>query len=475
MMGTRVTRGLTSLVAIALALVGLTSISLPARAAGAFCSLTGMVTNTWTGGAGDGLWNTGGNWSRGVPPTMLDKSTGYVCIDAHARVLMAAGESAEIQAIDVAAGTTLYLATGSMLYVWGDPATRPSVFRQGSVVQMRGTLGGQGRYDLEGLMNWTSTTFGAATMTSRRCGVGGTCGAPVTGTLGQLVVNDTGFLDVNDRGVNLVDQYRLKVSGTLRLRNNGYVAADRGTGLELVLKTTTTGRGTLLIANDGGWYEGRTLYGLTALTTVSNGGLIRKSAGTGSSIIDATYTKVGTGAVRVDSGTLALPSGVVQRATVGSSDTYGLGACDTKTYGCAPVADTTAPQGGALTVPASDATGASVLLALDGPGPSGTIGQEMHATATGLTVTTVDPAILQLRYDASILGGKTVSTITVQRQPEGGTIYTTVPACTSTGEPPTGSVSCVDRRGLATSSRMLPDGDALMVVRTTGFSRWVAR
>ena len=182
-------------------------------------------------------------------------------------------------------------------------------------------------------------------MVTRRCamfaeGTTNACSGPVSGVPGTMRVLDTGVLDVNGNsvGVNLMDQYRLEVSGTLLLSGTaGYVAADRGTSLSLIPKAST-GVGQLLIANDGGWYEGRTDYGQTTLSAIVNGGLIRKTAGTGTSVVIGTYSQVGAGAVRVDSGTLSMPDGLVTKVQVAAGRTYAKGACTTASYGCAPVA-----------------------------------------------------------------------------------------------------------------------------------------
>lgn len=459
---------------VATLLTGVVS-SPPAEAAPGFCALTGMQKNTWTGAAGDGLWDTGGNWSLGRAPNFTDGATGYVCINAGSTVTMRAGESAELQAFDVASGTTLKLDTGSVLLVQGSQVTRPSYLRSGTTTLLKGALGGPGRIELLGKMTWASSPTGASTISTRRCGLGGTCGAAVNGQRGLLVVGNRGLIDVTPLGVNLTDEYQLRVHGTVKLRGQGYVSADRGTSLELLPKLNTAGVGTLLITNNGGWYEGRTLYGVTALSTVVNGGLIRKSAGTGTSVVVGTYTRVGTGAIRVDRGTLSMPEGVDHDAIVGASDTYGFGACSTDTFGCQPVADAQSPQTGSISVPSTDGNGAGIELLLDGAGPPGTIGERVYAGASGLEATATNPAVMQLRYDTSVLGGKSWSQIIVDRAPGQTTTFAPVPACQLNGTPPSGNVSCVDRRGQATSSRTLADGDAVMVIRTTGFSRWRAR
>ena len=47
------------------------------------------------------------------------------------------------------------------------------------------------------------------------------------------------------------------------------------------------------------------------LSAIVNGGLIRKTAGTGTSVVIGTYSQVGAGAVRVDSGTLSVATPMV--------------------------------------------------------------------------------------------------------------------------------------------------------------------
>lgn len=446
-----------------------------AQAAGSYCGLKGMTVNRWTGAADHTTWTLGGNWSLGRAPDNTDGTAGYVCINTSDTIVIAAGDSAQLQAIDVNGSATLSLATGSALYVFGSRSSRASTFRAGTTVQMAGILGGTGQYNLLGHMTWTSGATGTSTITTRVCSVPGTCSGPAP-TPGLLVVTDNAVLDVNGLGVNLLDSYRILVRGLLVLSGTGaYVSADRGTTLELRPKSAGGGVGELRIANDGGWYEGFTRYGITTLSTVINAGLIHKSAGTGTSVVSATYKAVGAGTARVDSGSLSLPPNVAHPVHVAASDTYGYGDCAVPQYGCKPVADPTHTQTSTVTVPAGDVDGVGLVVQkLNVSAPTGAFGPPVQVTATGLAATAADPAILDLRYDASVISGKTIAQITVKRRPDGSTAYVTVPACLSSGVPPTGSVACVDRRGLSTSSRILSDGDALMVVRTQGFSRWVA-
>ena len=447
----------------------------PAEAAG-YCRLGGLTPNRWTGAADHTSWNLAGNWSLGRVPDDTDEETGYVCIATSDTVVLRAGESARLQAIDLSGSTTLDLRRGSALYVFGAQTTRASSLRAGTTVNLLGTLGGPGRYNLSGTMHWSSGQDGAATLTSRVCGIGGTCSGPAP-TPGLLVVGDSALLDVDDRGVNLFDSYRIVVRGLLRLSGPGsYVAADRGTTLELRPRTGGGGVGELRIENDGGWYEGFTRYGQTSLSTLVNAGLIHKAGGTGTSVVSATYKAVKGGTAQVDSGTLSLPPTVAHQVRVGAGDGYGFGDCATPSYGCAPVADPADPVTSTATVPGSDGDGAGLVVRrVTGSVPAGSLTGAVEVSATGLAASASDPAVLQLRYDASVIGARTPATVVVLRRPSSGGGYATVPDCLATGAPPAGAVACVDRRGLATSSRQLPDGDVVMVVRTQGFSRWVAR
>jgi len=93
-----------------------------------------------------------------------------------------------------------------------------------------------------------------------------------------------------------------------------------------------------------------------------------------------------------------------------------------------------------------------------------------------------DPAILSLRYDERVLGGRGWKSIDVFHAATGTNNYTKLQTCLANGNPPSGQVTCVDRRGLTGSSRNVFDDegpgsapDVIMVVRTLSTSRWVAR
>lgn len=455
-------------------------------AVAAWCSATwpGQVKFVWDGGGGDGKWSTATNWSTNQEPNLTYGATGYVCIPTGATVTMGAGVQGDLQAVDVQEGATLRMSTGSKLYVFGDQATRASLVRPTARLFLSGTLGGPGRVDLLGRMWWHSTTGGASTLATRDCALGASCTGPVAGPTGLLAVGNSGVVQVDGLGVNLEDQYGIVVRGQFRLSGKGYVAADRGTSVELAAKVGASGVGVLTLANDGGWYEGRTLNGSTTLSSFSNGGRIVKSGGTGTSVVSATYAATTAGRVQVTSGTLVLPDGTTQAATVGAGRSYGNGRCATQAYGCVPTTDVGVDtQSETFTVPAADTNGASVQVTEVADGPADRIGATVQLHATGLAATPSTPAVVVFRYDSSVLGGRSWRDVRVYRQADGTTAWVEVPSCDGQGAPPAGSVGCVDRRGLATSSRDVNDPgdpagapvDALVVVRTTGTSRWVGR
>ena len=57
---------------------------------------------------------------------------------------------------------------------------------------------------------------------------------PILGAKGQIVVDDEGVVDVSGGRVNLGDQYQITVHGLLRVHDDGFLAADHGTRLELL-------------------------------------------------------------------------------------------------------------------------------------------------------------------------------------------------------------------------------------------------
>ncbi|WP_148616531.1 hypothetical protein [Nocardioides rubriscoriae] len=491
--------------------------SAPAQAAGSFCrALPGLTANVWQGaGVGPGTsdaWAEDANWSTGTSPMTGDK---YVCIPAGGTPFIT-GDTSEVYSIatmDIASGARLRIGLGAKVVVFGDQASQPSTVR-GRLEVLGAGFGGDARLDVLGSVSIRNLGPGkAASLFTRLCRYypvppypypsypgeepcfgpdGPDAGTspdpmPVTGTRGLLTVADSGVVDVEGGGVNLGDQYQLVVRGLLRFRDRGFLAADHGASLELRPRQLPSSRtGTLRIESDGGVYEGfiERDTGIAGLATVVNDGLIEKTGGGGLATINADYSQTAAGRIAVTDGTLLLPEGPARAASVGPGDSYGTGRCfDPTVPRCQASTFDADRQNARLRVPRRDPSGAAVRVRelAEQPGLR-SLGAPFLAHADHLRATRTDPAILTFRIDERLLAGRGWKSVDVLRKANGSTSYVPVVRCLSDGRPPVGSSACVDRRGLASSSHNVRDGDfggtrpdVVMVVRTTATSRWICR
>ena len=492
-MSTFVRIALAILVGASLPLVG----GAPAAVPLPLCDvLPGLTLDTWKGAGvtpgADDQWDDDANWSLGIAPVRL--SNPYVCVPAGGLPVIRAGQDANLVALDVAPTGVLQVEQGGRLYLSGGQLAPSKI--QGRVELDGATLSGPAKVDVTGtLLLHSLGPSSETTLTTRECAYlpapfppgEGVCtpGVPLPGTTGQVVVEDQGIVDVSGGEVNLGDQYQLSVHGLLRVHDGGSVAADHGTRLELLPHTgLTPGTGTLRFEDDGDYLEGRNDFGISALGTVVNQGQIIKSGGTGTSLVTGTYSQPSPGAVTVRSGTLLLPSGSATPATVSAGGSYGSGRCLVpRQPGCQPQTFDLDQQNVQFRVPTTDQSGASVTVQeLTTASSPGDIGLPVEAHATGLSATTADPAVLSLRYDERLLGGRGWTSVNVFHRADGTSAYVALPPCLADGAPPSGQPACVDRRGLAGSSRNVFDAegpgnapDVVMVVRTVATSRWVAR
>ena len=172
--------------------------------------------------------------------------------------------------------------------------------------------------------------------------------------------------------------------------------------------TTTTIRAgaTLELTGDGGFYRS-SAAGQGALT---NNGVLRKSGGTGTSVVDAAYS--GSGQVVVQTGTLALPDGGLVGAVVSPGSALATGRCAGPSTGstCQPTQDPTAdPMSVNLTVPGANGSATAVQVQELGPVGAGVdpngVGNEVLAHADNLVADTAHPATITLRYSqADVMG-----------------------------------------------------------------------
>ena len=101
-----------------------------------------------------------------------------------------------------------------------------------------GTLGGPGRIEMAGTMNWRLASH-VSTLTTDPVRVTNP-EAPSSLSPGRLVVEATGTLLIDKTladdvrgGVNLFDRYVVEVDGLVQVGGTTYVAADHGTRIEI--------------------------------------------------------------------------------------------------------------------------------------------------------------------------------------------------------------------------------------------------
>ena len=105
----------------------------------------------------------------------------------------------------------------------------------------------------------------------------------------------------------------------------------------------------------------------------------------------------------------------------------------------------------------------------------GAIGVPMKVHATGMLANVADPAVIELRYDASLFTGPGAppadpAVLEVGHAEGPDAPYIVIPTCLGYGAMPLGETSCLDR-----SASRTEDGGVVMVVRTTTTSRWIIR
>ena len=105
----------------------------------------------------------------------------------------------------------------------------------------------------------------------------------------------------------------------------------------------------------------------------------------------------------------------------------------------------------------------------------GAIGVPMKVHATGMLANVADPAVIELRYDASLFTGPGTlpadpAVLEVKHAEGPNAPYVVIPTCLGRGAMPLGATSCLDR-----SASRTEDGGVVMVVRTTTTSRWIIR
>jgi hypothetical protein len=451
--------------------------------AGAWPSVCNDTNNPdvyrWVGGSGN--WDTSANWEHGpgnmsgAPNDDLDgngtpdQAAAIACISTPGTVVIdSLGTFGRfevfVQQLHIDAPTRIEVKEGSVLLV--NDTNNPSYWAQGSTVAVTaGMLGGLGTIHAQGLITFTSVAPNATFLSSTRVHQSGVVFA---GSPGSLVVDSGGEFRVTDLALALYTRYHVEVAsgGRAVLDPPGYLVPDDGTSMTIQLG------GELEIKGDGGYYQGA-LVGMETLSALTNNGTIRKSGGTGTSVIDATYTQGPTGQVLVQSGTLALPDDHQVSAQVSPGESVATGTCGgPSSVHCEPTEDPLKdPMSVQFVVPATNGQPAKVLLDEEVGVPLAedpkAVGNGVLAHADGLVPDGAHPAQIRLRYSQPDVMSTPLNEVQVVHATDDG-FQVLLPDCAG-GVLPAGLWTCVVRPVTRTSQ------NTFVTVLTTVTSRWHLR
>ena len=279
------------------------------------------------------------------------------------------------------------------------------------------------------------------------------------GPRGILEIGDEGLLDVHgSSSLRLSTAYIVDVHGKARLRDSAGLVADHGTTFMLQQHYFGSGLGKLVVLNDGDFAVGGAADVQAAPTFVNRGRIAKR--GPGLTTIEGRYYDdggIGVGGPRRQQG--AAPAADVQTpgdlgtATSAQDPQVGLDPAAGHRPGCAEAS----------------------IEPLDGVQVRGAIGVPMKVHATGMLANVADPAVIELRYDASLFQVRAPrppdpAVLDVRHAEGPNARYFVIPNCLGYGAMPLGETSCLDQ----TASRT-EDGGVVMVVRTTTTSRWIIR
>jgi Ig domain of plant-specific actin-binding protein/Bacterial Ig-like domain len=161
-------------------------------------------TDTWTGDAGDGLWQTAANWSTGAVPAAND----VACIGAGETVDVTAGAN---QVSSIEDEGALVLAGGSLSLI--EAAEYSSVH---ALSVQGGTLTGPGSLDVSGSLSWTGGTMSGSGSTVLEPDATGTINPGSGGSvaLTERTLSNHGTLTLESGSVEGRSSAELDNSGT---------------------------------------------------------------------------------------------------------------------------------------------------------------------------------------------------------------------------------------------------------------------
>ena len=451
----RVTRPLTLL--LTLLLTGAALATLPAGTSAAApleCrwAARGFDVNQWLGGAG--TWADATKWSKGRVPGVGNRD--YACIPQGSAVVVDATTArVDLNLLELGLSARLTLTPGTALFVWGDQDDVRSITKRGSVIDVDGaTLGGGGRLHVIGTLDvhWSADGSPARLTTMP-------AGSTYSGKPGILEIGDEGTLDLRGaEPVRLSTRYLVDVHGRARMLDRSGILADNGTTMMLQPHYFGPGLGKLIVLNDGDFAQGARAGTSRPPTFVNRGRIAKRGSGLtefqGRFFGHGKFTGHPTGSWAV----LIPPVSFERTASSGAHPSRAE------------------PQVASIRLPAIDAPDTEARIEyLGGVHVPGAVGSPMKVHAAGMVANVADPAVIRLRYDASLFGGKgepsaDPAALTIGHASGPTADYDPVPTCLGRGAMPLEATACVD----LAASRVDDDGAVLVVVRTLTTSRWIA-
>ena len=418
-------------------------------APGAHAATCSLAWNHSNGSAQS--WSMSTNWQPVRQPLdgdaicITNNTTDHVFVDKsqqpsfHLDSLQLSGASAELE---VRAGAGLFVDTSESVLAAGTNSAINT-----------GQMGGLGTLRVQGSLFFADPLHTGTSLSS------GTAAQPATP--GTMVVE--GRAEVVHDALGLSSGYRVNVAagGNLVLDPGTFMTADRGTA------TTIASGGAMVITGDGGYYQGAAVSG-QSISSLTNNGVVKKTGGSGTSVIDAKLA--GTGQFQVQSGTLALPDASLVGATVWPGTALATGRCapGVPTSTCQPTVDPSVDaMSVSFTVPAGNAGATGVQLQELAPVSAfqdpNEIGNEVLAHADSLGAA----ALIQLRFSQADVMATALDQIQVVHTPDSGPDIL-LPDCVN-GALPAGLSSCVVRPATRTAT------NTFVNVLTTTTSRWHLR
>jgi len=245
-------------------------------------------SRTWTGAAGDGLWQTAGNWT----PVGVPGPTDNVCIGGAFVVTLSAGAHT-INALEITS-TGLFTISGGSLSI-----ASASTIGSGGFTLSGGEFSGAGNLTVSGLFTWTSGTLS---------------GTGATNANGGMNISGADFKSL---GRNLNNAGTATWSGTGRIRAGN--------------STFNNQVGALFNAQNDQPF----VHEFGGAPVFTNAGTFRKSVGTGTTTFSGVPFNNNNATIDVQSGTLVLASGGTSTSgtfTVATGAIFDLTGVSTHTY-----------------------------------------------------------------------------------------------------------------------------------------------